>query len=96
MQDFIKMTAKELFESLGYEQKLYDADIQYVKTDDPSEMQRIGMVKTKFIEFYMKHKEICVYSTFTHRDGSVSRSDCGILSFEEFKTTQKQVDELGW
>lgn len=96
MRDSIKMTAKELFESLGYEQKLYDADIQYVQMAEPSEMKRIGMVTTKCIEFYMAHKEILVSISYEHRDGSVSKSDCGILSLEELTAIQKQVSELSW
>lgn len=42
----VMMTAKEMFEKLGYSQtKKNDSnDIQYVKRSEESEMQRIGII----------------------------------------------------
>lgn len=97
------MTAKELFEKLGYEQKIYDNEkhfsfngIQYTKRDADSEMQRVGMIKTKCIEFYPTHKEIVIHSMTKHRNGERTKSDAGILSYEEFLAVQLQVSELQW
>lgn len=97
------MTAKQTFEKLGYKQKIYDDEkhysfngIQYTKRASESEMQRIGMIKTKCIEFYPTHKEIVIYSTTKHRNGGISKSDAGILSLEEFTAIQEQVNELKW
>ena len=97
------MTAKQLFEKLGYEQKIYDNEknihsngIQYIKRANDSEMQRIGMITTKYIEFYLAHKEIVIYSTTEHRNGKTTKSDAGILSFEEYNAIKKQIDELEW
>lgn len=91
------MTAKEMFEELGYEQKESSTEgIQYVKKAKDSEMQRIGMVSTKYIEFYNAHKELVVTTTRKHRNGSTTTSECGILSIEEFGAVQKQVLELNW
>lgn len=91
------MTAKDMFEKLGYEQKENsDEGIQYIQRDKDSEMQRIGMISTRCIEFYKSHKEIVFYTTYEHRNGKTSASDCGILNIEEFNAVQKQVLELGW
>lgn len=103
------MTAKEMFEKLGYEQKIYDNEkesikgfeytvngIQYIKRAKDSEMQRIGMIVTKCIEFYTTSKEILIYTTYEHRNGTKSQSDSGDLNIEEFNAIQKQVLELQW
>ena len=91
------MNAKEMFKELAYDQKENSTDgIQYVKKDKDSEMQRIGMISTKCIEFYNAHKEIVVTTTRKHRNGHIATSDCGILSIKEFIAVQKQVLELNW
>lgn len=103
------MTAKEMFEKLGYEQKIYDNEkksikgfeytangIQYIQRAKDSEMQRIGMIVTNYIEFYITSKEILIYTTYEHRDGTKSKSDSGNLNIEEFNAVQKQVIELQW
>jgi len=91
------MTAKDIFEKLGYEQKENsDEGIQYIKRDKDSELQRVGMISIKCIEFYISSKEILVNTTYEHRNEKVSTSDSGILNFEEFNAVQKQVLELGW
>lgn len=97
------MTAKEAFEKIGYKQVVViDSDlptsngIQYIKKDEESELQRKGMLTTKYIEFYFMHKEIAVYTTYKHRNGNTSKSDVGILNYEEFNAVQKQVEELKW
>lgn len=97
------MTAKEMFEELGYEQKIHKSDlhpscdgIQYIKKDPEERMEFTGMVTTKVIEFYYMHKEILIATTYKHRSGTESKSDSGVLSLEEFKAVQKQTEELGW
>lgn len=90
------MTAKEMFEKLGYEQIIEKEGIQYIKQDDESEMQRVGMIQTKYIEFYTASKEILISTVYKHRSGTKSNSDSGILSFEEFSAVQTQIAELGW
>lgn len=99
------MTAKEMFENLGYVQIIHEFDtglyescngIQYLKEDPESEMERVGMMSTKCIEFYFMHKEIVIASKYKHRNGSESSGDAGILSLKEFEAIQKQVKELGW
>lgn len=97
------MTSKEAFEKLGYIQNIvnnlnnpYSSGIQYIKKAEDSEMQRIGMISTKYIEFYFAHKEIIIYSVTEYKDGNISKGDAGILSFEEFNAIQNQVAELEW
>ncbi|PLS18990.1 hypothetical protein CVD28_00895 [Bacillus sp. M6-12] len=97
------MTAKEAFEKLGYVQKLYKNEsnpysdgIQYIKRDKDSEMDRVGMISTKYIEFYYLHKELLIYNKYEHRDGKTTNSDSGALSLEEFNAVQKQIQELQW
>ncbi|AUM93727.1 TPA: hypothetical protein LA742_002987 [Clostridium botulinum] len=98
------MIAKEMFKKLGYEQKIYNKEknpnlnaIQYIKRANDSEMQRIGMIITKCIEFYtFPIKEIVIYTTYEHKNGKKSKSDMGILNLEEFNAIEKQVLELEW
>lgn len=92
-----------MFKKLGYEQKIYlDKEetgsdvIQYIKRDADSEMNRVGSIWTSYIEFYFHHKEIVIYDTVEHRDGTTSGSDSTSLSLEEFTAVQKQVEELKW
>lgn len=59
-------------------------------------MQRIGMIKTTCIEIYTSTKEILVYRSYENRNGTKSKSDVGILSYDEFKAIQKQILELKW
>lgn len=92
------MIAKDMFEKLGYKltEKNSLNDIQYIKRSKESEMQRIGMITTKYIEFYSSSKEILICITYEFRDGSVSKSDSGNLNFEEFNAIKQQVTELKW
>jgi hypothetical protein len=104
------MKAKELFEKLGYEQKVFDHEkrcvngfeyevngIEYIKKDEESEMQRIGMVRTKYIDFYLDSKEIETYYKVKFRDGIEKDGETsGILNMELFNAIQKQIEELGW
>lgn len=99
------MNAKEQFERLGYVQTIHQFEdetyqscngIQYVKQDPESEMQRIGMVSTKSIEFYFMHKEVVISTHYKHRNGNESYSDSSVLSLEELKAVQKQMEELMW
>lgn len=97
------MEAKELFEKLGYEQKIHtdkaetnSNGIQYIKRDKDSEMNRVGRIWTSYIEFYYYHREIVIYRTVERRDGTKGSGDMGTLSLEEFTAVQKQVEELGW
>ncbi|MNP70335.1 hypothetical protein D3C76_1665550 [compost metagenome] len=91
------MTAKEMFEALGYS-RVEDSTmgIQYIKKSNRSEMQRIGMLKTKYMEFYRKHKDITIKTITEFIDGSKSNSNLESIDLEEFKAIQKQVLELGW
>ena len=91
------MTAKEIFNKLGYEQRINDdVGIQYVKRAEESEMQRIGVVEEKYIEFYRFHKEINICIDYKYSDGKTSSSNSSTLNIEEFKAVQKQVLELEW
>lgn len=92
------MIARNMFEKLGYEltEKNSKNDIQYTKKSRESEMQRIGMITTKCIEFYNSSKEIMIFTTYEFRDGTKSKSDSGILSFEEFNAVHQQIIELKW
>lgn len=97
------MSAKEQFEKLGYIQEIYEnkrlpscSGIQYTKKDNPSEMERVGVVYTKVIEFYPSSQEILITKSGERRDGEVFNSDATILSFEEFQAVQQQVDEFAW
>lgn len=90
------MNAEHLFEKLGYQKKVYESGIQYIKRDDESEMQRVGRIKTDYIEFYPSSKEILITREYENREGDISRSDSAVLSFEEFCAVQRQVEELNW
>jgi hypothetical protein len=97
------MTAKEMFEKIGYVQKIHDKSeypsfngIQYMKRSEDSEMHRIGMITTRYIEFYPHSKEIIICKTYEHKDGTITKCDLGILSLEEFKAVQQQVNEFNW
>lgn len=97
------MIAKELFEKLGYTQKIFDKEsnpydhgLQYIKKDNESEKQRIGMIHTKTIEFYFGYKEILMREIVEHRDGTTSERNAIILSLDEINALQKQVEELHW
>ena len=87
-----------MFEKLGYIQTEINElnNIQYTKRAKESEMKRIGMIQTTWIEIYTSTKEILVYTEYEHRSGKKSKSDIGILNFEEFKAIQKQILELNW
>lgn len=97
------MDAKEMFENLGYIQKIYYQKgttildgIQYIKKDPETELERVGMLRTKLIEFYPSSKEILMSSSFQNRNGITKSSDVVVLSFEEFRAVELQVIELGW
>lgn len=92
------MIARDMFKKLGYElsEKNTKNDIQYTKKSKESEMQRIGMITTKYIEFYSSSKEIMICTTHEFRNGTISKSDSGILSFEEFNAVRQQIIELKW
>lgn len=82
---------------IGYEQKENsDEGIQYVKRDKDSEMQRIGMVTIKLLEFYKQSKEICIFTTYKYRDGTESKSEVGIICLKELNAIKAQALELGW
>lgn len=103
------MKAKELFEKLGYEQKIYDHEkryandfeyeingIEYTKKAKESEMQRIGMVRSKYIDFYLDSKEIEIGEIVEFKDGTKKYGESVILNVELLNAVQKQVEELGW
>lgn len=91
------MTAKEIFNKLGYEQRKNDDEgIQYVKRAEDSKMQRIGVITNKYIEFYRLHKEINICIDYEYSDGETSSNNSSTLNIEEFKAVQKQVLELEW
>lgn len=96
------LTAKEMFEVLGYKQKIYTEyressnGIQYAKRAQETELQRIGMITTDYVEFYPHGKDILIYTSYEHKDGSISNSDSGYLNMELFQAVQQQIIELGW
>lgn len=92
------LSAKGMFEKLGYVQteKNEFNEIQYLKKDDSSEMKRVGMISTTFIEFYPRSKEILLSKENEFRDGRVIKSNAVVLNFDEFKAVQKQISELKW
>jgi hypothetical protein len=103
------MKSKELFEKLGYEQKIYDNEkrstngfeytingIEYVKKDKESEMQRIGMIRTKYIDFYLDSKEMEIGDIIEFKDGTKKNGESAVLNIKLFNAIQKQIEELGW
>ena len=90
------MNAEGIFAKLGYQKKVYESGIQYTKKDDETEMERVGRIKTDYIEFYPSSKEILITREYENREGDISRSDSAVLSFEAFCAVQKQVEELNW
>lgn len=81
------MTAKEMFEELGYTQTItnyeYYESIEYSKVEDK--------YKTVF-EFHTDNKDF--YSAY-HRYKEVSVGGVSITR-EEHLAIQKQIEELGW
>jgi hypothetical protein len=91
------LSAKEMFESLGYTQKVYDTSdnkyehgIQYTRIEEVT-----SMTYTKVIEFYFEHQEMLMMETVVFRDGTSKKSDI-VLSFDEFLAVQQQIVELGF
>jgi hypothetical protein len=84
-----KMTAKEMFEKLGYEYKLYDNEdkfnngIQYYKKDkDDFET---------YVEFYFYHKRIWLLKKYKNKIAEGFVSNINLL-----QAINKQIEELGW
>lgn len=103
------MKAKELFEKLGFKQKIYNNEkhcvegfkytingIQYTKKAEESEMQRIGMVRTNYIDFYLDSKEIAIGDIIEFKDGTKKYGESAILNVKLLNAIQKQIEELGW
>lgn len=92
------MIAKEMFEKLGYEQKIYnnEKDISLNGIDYIKENKNVVQIVIKHIEFYTLSKEIVIYTTYEYTDGIKTTGDAGIMNFEEFNAIQRQIIELNW
>lgn len=98
------MTAKEMFEKLGYEYKEYNYGkenkmsngIQYRKNQSKqSEIERCGIFTEKIIEFYTYHKVVELYEIHYFKDGVTTKGETFILKLEELQAINKQIEELG-
>lgn len=98
------MSARELFEKLGYEQKIYSNEkrfvngfeytvngIEYVK----EEIVVGKVIRTKYIGFHSPGKEIELITIYEFEDGTKETSQF-VLNLELFNAVQKQINELRW
>lgn len=82
------MTAKEMFEELGYEIKektsRYSRYLRYLKKDS-----EYG--SGAYIEFDLVNKKIRLYTKTPNYNNNPRYAD-----FNEFQAINKQIEELGW
>ncbi len=95
------MTAKEMFEKLGYEYSYYEGFIEYVKGEPIPD--RINTIYVKFtkISFNKLEKEMAIYDY--NKDAlclnyipKKSTNGCFVFTNKELQAINKQVEELGW
>ena len=83
------MSAKEMFEELGYVQEKGDKIYITYYNGDFKNKQRCD----KQITFDLEDKSFIAYSPYNLND----YEDCSIfINIEELKAINKQVSELGW
>ena len=82
----MKMTAKEMFESIGYHQVVISANYCSYSFDDG------GYIKS--IEFIGIKKEIRLHDLETYNDNK--SQGVFVLDEYELKAINKQMEELGW
>lgn len=89
------MSAKEMFEELGYEYYEGDSCIVYVKSDCIP--NRINTEKISFIKIFFNDKYICIESYETDAYLSNRKNyDATLFSLDELQAINKQIEELGW
>lgn len=77
------MTAKEMFEEMGY--RIWgktDSNLKYAK--------KIDIEVEQYIDIDLKSKMFCKYKK------RISECRELFITLEEFKAIQKQIEELGW
>lgn len=88
------MSAKEMFEELGYVKKdrynlftdeLMDWNYVYVKYDG-----------NKFKEIHINSSTKLIFISDQFESQLVNQHNTPVLSFEELKAINKQIEELGW
>lgn len=96
-------TAEETFAALGYTQTIHTFEkdslanaVLFTKRENESEMERIGMIRTKVVEFYLTTKEVLLYETTLFRNGKKSNSDSFVMDAALAKAVHTQLIELGW
>ena len=80
-----RMTAKKMFEELGYEQGKCDAYIWYYKKEEDN-----GILYRYSILFKNKWFSADQNSTDHYEDGGM------LIDIPTFKAIHKQLEELGW
>lgn len=82
------MTAKEMFEKLGFKREKNEGDIYYYKGN--------SRFKKEYIAFRKIEKTICLYNYYTPHGNDIENIQFYTNGFELFKAINKQVEELGW
>ena len=82
------MSAKEMFEKLGFKREENEWRIYYYKGD--------SQFKTEIISFHKIEKNISLYNYYTPHGNDIENIQYYTNGFELFKAINKQVEELGW
>ena len=94
------MTAKEMFEKLGYDYNYDDGFIEYLKANCIPNKTDTKYISFKKINFSKMDEDICIQSykmdslcqeVITDSKGSIVH-----LKKEELKAINKQIEEFGW
>ncbi len=81
------MTAKEMFEALGYEEAVGYTGLMYKKITIERDEIFGKYLKIKYIHFYEEKVSVDVSTCFGGK---------GIADMEELKAINQQCKELGW
>lgn len=94
------MTAKEMFEKLGYKYSYDDGFIEYLKGEPIPNRINTNYIKFKKVTFNKMDENICIqrYKMDSLCQEVIIDSKGSIvhLENEEIKAINKQVEELGW
>ena len=82
------MTAKEMFEKLGYSKTTFsNGTIQY---------EKVKKDITSRVRFYLEDKVYSAYYTELSENGVEIRQMTRLINIKLHKAINKQIEELGW